>query len=767
MKSIRQSAFHRMSAYKLTFAYLLIGAIWITIFDLIIAGNRSDKTGQLTVELFKDFAFLSISYVMLMITIYGYEKKQANVRLERRKAEEVLNLYGRVFYSASEGIMITDHNGLIQYVNPAFTGITGYEAHEIIGRNPNMLKSGVQGTDFYDGMWASIHDFGSWYGEVWNKRKDGTVYPQWMTITAVRDEHGEITNYVGICSDVSVLKQAEDELRLHAKVFENASEGIIITDTKGEIISVNPAFSESTGYVREEALGKTPKMLHSGKQDADFYINMWASIHATGGWQGEIWNRKKNGELFLEWLSINAVRDDKGQITHYIGIFYDITERKQSEEHLKYLAHYDVLTALPNRTLFHDRLQQAILLAARQETRVALLFIDLDRFKPINDTLGHAIGDQLLQQVAKRLKSCVRKSDTVARLGGDEFTVILPRLRNESDVSIVAQNIIDALAVPFRIGDHEVFITTSIGIGIYPFDSTDADSLIKHADWAMYRAKSTRNSYKLYSEEMFQPVTRRMQLESGLRRAIEKGELSVRYQPQADAQSGALAGIEALLRWHYPELGDIPPSEFIPIAEETGLISEIGEWVIRTVCRQNKTWQDNGYMPVKVSVNLSARQIQQEHLVEKVKEILDETGLDPKYLCFEITESISLHNIEFILQVLGELHALGVEVAIDDFGTGHSSLSYLIKYPLHVLKVDKSFVRGVDTEPVNRSLVKAIIDMAHGLKLKVVAEGVETQEQLEVLQSLECDYIQGYLFSHPLSSEDFEKFLRAETHKKR
>lgn len=607
--------------------------------------------------------------------------------------------------------------------------------------------------------WTSVYTSGNWQGEIWNRKKNGEIYQQRLTINAVSHENESLIKYVGIFSDISEEKQDEDYQRLHAKVFENADEGIMITDMSGTILSVNPAFSLVTGFTWAEAVGQTPKILNSGRQDAEFYDHMWASIRAKGNWRGEIWNRKKNGEYYLEWLSINAVRDDD-EIIQYIGIFYDITERKQSEERLEFLAHYDVLTSLPNRTLFHDRLNQAILYADRHQTEVTLMFIDLDRFKLINDTLGHSVGDKALQRVADCLISCVRKSDTVARLSGDEFTVILPFCNDREAVVVVAQKILDCLAESYLIGDHEIFTAASIGIAVYPQDCQDAENLIKHADWAMYRAKSSRSGYFIFSDEMQEPITRRMMLENDLRHALVNGELFVYYQPQFSMLSRRISGIEALIRWKHPKLGFVPPNEFISIAEETGQILRIGEWVIQTVCKQNKAWQVAGIPCVKISVNLSVRQIEDMQFTDRLQDILTASGLDPKYLVVEITESVSIYNVDSIFQKLNVIQSMGIEISIDDFGTGHSSLSYLQRYPLNVLKLDKSFIDGIDLDPKNETIVKAIIDLACGLELQVIAEGVETQEQLNVLMRLGCHTIQGYLFSAPIPVGEMEAKLK-------
>ncbi|MBO9607581.1 MAG: EAL domain-containing protein [Paenibacillaceae bacterium] len=678
----------------------------------------------------------------------------------KQEAEEKLRMFARVLHSAAEGIMITDPGGRIVSVNPAFSRITGYSEGEAVGRNPNLLKSDVQQAQFYVDLWAAVHAAGYWEGEIWNRRKNGDLYPQKLSISTVRDEGGAIRHYVGIFTDMTERKQADIDLRLYARLFESASEGIMITDTNGRILSVNPAFTATTGYTLEEVVGRSPRILHSGMQDAAFYVDMWAAIHATGCWQGEIWNRRKNGDIYAEWLSINAVREENGRISNYVGMFTDITERKKSEEHLKYLALYDPLTELPNRTLFRERLQQALQFAGRQRQRVALLFIDLDNFKFINDSLGHAYGDQLLQQAAKRLKSCVRKNDMVARLGGDEFIIVLPHIAAAQDAIHVVKHIFEQFDAPFTFGPHTHFATASIGVSVYPEDGDDPETLIQHADLAMYHAKNRRNDkFQLYAPHMNDQLKRRMELERALRDAMAKDQLHMYYQPQMDIRTGTIAGMEALLRWKHPELGLISPAEFIPLAEETGLIVEIGDWVLRQVCGQNKAWQNAGCRPVKVSVNLSAIQFQQRNLADQIRDVLRLTGLEPKWLCLEITETISMYQVESIRKTLQELKAIGVDVAIDDFGKGHSALSYLKRFPIDIVKIDKCFIEGIHNDPENEAIVRAVTDLAHGLRLQVIAEGVETEEELAVLKQLRCDCVQGFLLGRPVAAEAMERLL--------
>ena len=553
---------------------------------------------------------------------------------------------------------------------------------------------------------------------------------------------------------------SEAERGLSAAVFENSSDAIMVSDHDNRVISVNPAFCEITGYLREEVIGKNPGMLSAGRQPREFYQEMWNCLRGSGRWDGEIWNRRKSGEIYPEWLSISTVKNQQGETTHYVGIFSDITERKQAEERVRHLAHYDALTDLPNRTLFHDRLQQALIQAQRSHDQVAVMFIDLDRFKIINDTLGHNVGDLLLQAVAQRLTNCVRQGDTVCRQGGDEFVILLPQISHAEDAALVAQKILESVNRPFVLDGHELHIGASIGISFFPADGVDTETLMKNADVAMYRAKELgRNNYQFYLSDMNARSFERLALETSLRRAVEHDELDVYYQPLMDAHSNKLVGMEALVRWHHPDLGLVNPAQFIPLAEETGMIIPIGAWVLRHACMQAREWHKQGHGALRVSVNLSARQFRQTDFAGSVRRILDETGFDPHYLELEVTESLLMHNIEENIVVLNELKAMGISIAVDDFGTGYSSLSYLKRLPIDTLKIDRSFVNDVNSNHDDAAIVDAIISLAQSLTLKVIAEGVETSDQQNFLESHQCDEMQGFLFSRPVPAAEFTALL--------
>ncbi|MFT4172686.1 MAG: EAL domain-containing protein [Rhodocyclaceae bacterium] len=576
-----------------------------------------------------------------------------------------------------------------------------------------------------------------------------------------RDERSGMWSVVLTLTDITGQRRAEEELRLAATVFDNSIEAIMITDAQRHILSVNRAFTDLTGFEPAQVLGSTPALFAVDHLDREHHDDIWRRAADNGAWQGETWQRRRDGSEFLEWLSISAVYDRANVITHFVAVFSDITERKANEARIAYLAHHDPLTTLPNRTLFQDRLEQALARAERQTQMVALLFLDLDRFKTINDSLGHLAGDRLLQAVSDRLRECVRETDTICRQGGDEFIIVLPDIDDADTPARVAEKILRQLSEPFDIDGHRLGTSFSIGIAVYPGDGSSADTLMKNADTAMYHAKENgRNTYRFFTEAMNANALERLQLENQLRQALARGELLLNYQPQIDLTTGAILGAEALIRWQSEALGFVPPARFIPIAEESGLIVPLGRWVLRQACLHARAWQDAGLPPVAVAVNISALQFARDDIVTAVRDVLTETGLSPERLELELTESLLMRQADEVLDTMHRLKGLGVRLSIDDFGTGYSSLSYLKRFAVDRLKIDQSFVRDIVEDPDDAAIVRAIIQLGRSLKLDVIAEGAEGRAQVDFLVREGCRKAQGYFFCPPVTHEVFMGVLR-------
>jgi diguanylate cyclase (GGDEF)-like protein/PAS domain S-box-containing protein len=656
------------------------------------------------------------------------------------------------------------------YVAPAALQITGYAADEFIG-DPSLLDAIIypedrpRFLDHIDRYLNRAHDGELAEIEFRIRRKDGEI--RWIGHRC-RAVYGSGDRYLGrrvSNRDITERKQADEQLRLAAKVMEESNEGIMVTDRDNRIVSVNRAFSDITGYLPEDVVGRDPRLLASGRHGEDFYKRMWGSISATGYWQGEIWDRRKNEEIFPGWLSITAVRADDGRIANYVAIFSDITERKSAQAQIEFLAHHDPLTGLPNRLLLQDRIEQAIAHAARTGQSVALLFLDLDRFKAINDTLGHQVGDKLLRAVVDRIGDVVRETDTISRLGGDEFLILISEIESTDSVTDVARRILQRCAEPFEVDGHLMSTSASIGIAIYPEDGVDFDTLLKKADTALYHAKDAgRNDFHFFSESMNAGAVERVALEARLRGALENKEFMLHYQPQVDIESGLLVGVEALIRWDSPELGRVPPAKFIPVAEESGLIVPIGHWVLRESCRQVRAWEQQGLPQLTISVNLSALQFRRGDFVRDVAATLRENGLEPERLELELTESILIDEGETVMDKVRSLKQLGVRLAIDDFGTGYSSLSYLKRFAVDRLKIDQSFVHDIVTDPNDAAIVRAIIQLGRSFGLTTIAEGVESVDQLEFLAKHGCDEVQGYHFAPPMPADEFARWASAVLH---
>ena len=668
----------------------------------------------------------------------------------RQSAESRLRT---MFECSPDPVWIIEDGRFVECNDSAIHTLGYASKDQFLNTHPSQLSPPVQpdGEDSYskaERMMALARDKGLHRFEWIHTRADGSTFTAEVTLSVI-DLAGRQAIYCA-WRDISDRKRAEDALRLYAKVFENSGEAILITDRSNRIIAVNQALERDSGYCPEELLGKDPRVLSAHKTPRETYQLMWAALRESGYWQGELWDLRKDGMIYPKWAAISAIHDAKGELTNYIASFTDISERKAAEARIDHLAHHDALTGLFNRYSLENRLAQSLLAARRENQQLAVIFIDLDRFKVINDTLGHHVGDLLLIEVANRLSECVRESDIVARLGGDEFVVTLTSLANDMDAALVAKKIVATLGDTYEIDGKQLHTTPSVGISLFPANGEDVDTLMKNADTAMYHAKEKgRNNFQFFSPAMTAAATERLELERDLRSALANSEFELHYQPQVCATQNLVRGVEALIRWRHPERGLIPPLKFIPIAEETGVIEAIGTWVLNEACRQMAAWRQAGFDLQHVAVNLSAHQLRSPDLVSQVQAAIAHFGLSPGELELEITESVAMEDPE---RAIGQLRALrdsGVELAIDDFGTGYSSLAYLKMLPIHTLKLDRAFVRDIESDENDAAISAATLALARNLGLRVVAEGVETEAQRDFLSSHACNLLQGYLFGKP------------------
>ena len=695
------------------------------------------------------------------LVVFLFEARKPLLRMAQMLEHSLNEIF--LFDATTNQILHANHGALRNL---------GYTLDELRSTTPAKLSDEFSPDRLKDQAAQLTHDAapGALFETVL-KRKNGTRYPVEGRIQQSHER--DRTLYVATLNDVSERRRAEERIHLFANALENAAEAVIIMDATRKIVSVNKAFSSITGYSQEEVCGKTPHFLRSVRHDAGFYASIWEALDTEGRWQGEMFRRRKNGEIYPEWVTLGAVKDSAAKTTHYVWASSDISKNKQFEERLSFLTYRDALTQLPNRTLFLEHLDTALKRADRRQRAVGVLSIDLDRFAAINDSLGVEIGDLLLEAVAGRISQQVRQSDLVARLGEDNFVVLMDdlewsgmphsietegqdKLRLEQALHGYANRLLGAFSKPFRIGGQELFTTASIGVSFYPQDGTEALELLNRADGALHSAKNAgRNTYQFVSPGSNESALQTLRLTNALRKATANNEFELHFQPIVEIHSGAIQGAEALIRWNPPELGPIGPARFIPIAEETGLIVQIGDWVLRTACAQAKAWQDAGIPPFRISVNLSARQFRQEDLAEKILAVVNEAQLDPKWIELEVTETMVMGDPDRTKQVLAQLKERGMTIAIDDFGIGYSSLGYLKHFPVDYLKIDKSFVDNIPGDPDSEAIAQAIIAMAGAMRLKVVAEGIETEAQRAFLADRGCQEGQGYLFSKPLPPGEF------------
>jgi len=689
------------------------------------------------------------------LVVHIHERNKAVAALQKSKEEQ----FKAMVRTSLDGFWITDRHGHFIDVNDAYCHLIGYSREELLNMAIYDVETSAEPGAINRHI-KNVIETGSDRFEAQNRSKDGRILTIEASANYCSASGGQLYCFI---RDITNRREREEALRLAGSVFHNMEEAVLVTDAKSKIIAVNPAFTAITGYTADEIINKTPRILSSGKHPLEFYKEMWRQLLNAGTWSGEIWDKRKSGEIYPKWLTISAVKNEDDEPVEYVAIFSDITARKRAEEEIIKLAFYDALTQLPNRRLLLDRFRSALAVSARSDKYGAVLFLDMDRFKILNDTLGHDYGDLLLIEVARRIQACVREVDTVARLGGDEFVVLFEEVSpSKEDVSqkvaLIAEKLRAALAAPYFLKEYEHHSSPSIGVCLFRDNEESVDALLKRADMAMYQAKGAgRNAVRFFDPVMQQAVESRAALEADLRRAVPDQQLCLYFQLQVGDDRRPL-GAEALLRWMHPVRGMVLPSQFISVAEESSLIHDIGHWVLEAACQQLAAWGKNAKMRnLVLAVNVSAQQFMQHDLVNKVTDLVNFYGINPARLKLELTESVILNNVADVVSKMHALKLLGVKLSMDDFGVGYSSLSYLKQLPLDQLKIDQSFVRDIATDANDAVMVRTVIDMAQNFRLDVIAEGVETEAQLDFLKQNGCMSYQGYLFSKPIPIDEFEQ----------
>lgn len=749
------------SAWQITLIYLVVSALWILLSDSALTWLGFSIELQQRLQTVKGLVFISVTAGLIFYLTRSHLRRRRQQERELRISEQRFEL---ALAGSEDGVWDWYLNsGQIHASEQCrrMLGFTEKGALDLAGKWAELLHpddSAAARQALREHLAGNTARFQTVH-RLRHQREGFRWYE--ASGRALRDPTGKPWRILGILRDVTAQKESEERLRQAAVVFDSTTEGVVITDAHNRILNVNQAFCQITGYSADEVIGVKPSLLKSGWHDDDFYQQMWQSLQQDKSWQGEVWNRRKNGEIYPQWQTINTVHDADGKLSHYVAVFADISKIKRSEQEIDFLAHNDPLTRLPNRLLLNERLENAIQRAKRQNEKVGLIFIDLDRFKAVNDSLGHSAGDDLLRAAAQRMLARSREQDTLARLGGDEFVLLVDDIQSADDLIPVAKRLLACFDKPFDIDHQSLHLTVSLGISLYPDDGNDARALLTHADTALTLAKdSGRNTYAFYTQALTLHARERIALESSLHQAISGRQLRVYYQPQVELSTGRIIGLEALVRWQHPELGLLTPDRFLPVALNAGLMAGIDEFVLNQSCRQMQQWLDAGFALQHIAVNMSGSWLERGQVVDNVKQALARNGLHARYLELELTETEAMRHSETNLQRLDDLRQLGISLAIDDFGTGYSSLMRLKRLPVNRLKIDRAFVSELPHDPDDAAIARAIIALGLSLNRELTAEGVETREQASLLADMGCHNAQGYLYSRPLPAADIEELLQ-------
>ncbi|WP_343351355.1 phosphodiesterase DibA [Pseudomonas sediminis] len=736
------------AALRFTLGYLLLACLWILLSDRLLTALGLSMAQLERLQSFKGLLFVALTSSLLYLVLHRHAQQYRRARLALAGNEERLRL---ALDATRDGLWDWDVSNRRVFFSEGYARLLGLTP-QTLGNTREDWAARLHPDDVERALHALNAELSEQpYENIYRLRHADGSY-RWIHSRGrlLRDEEGQPQRFIGIASDITQQRATDDSLRQAAAVFDATQEGVLVTNAEQRIVHVNPAFSRITGYSSEEILGQHPGLLKSGRHDAAFYQSLWQALQNRGAWSGEVWNRRKSGEIYPQWQCIRVIRDEQGRVSHYVAVFSDITALKRSQRELDYLAHHDPLSNLPNRLLFTERVAHALERSKIEALRGAVLLIDLDHFKHINESLGHNVGDLLLKAVGERLQQGLPTGTTLARLGGDEFGLLSENCADAAQAAELAQSLLRSLETSFRLDGHELYIGASIGISLFPEDADSVEQILRNADSALFKAKNSgREGYAFYVQELTDYARQRVELASSLRHALDNNELRVYYQPLHDLRDGRQVGMEALVRWQHPQRGLIPPGEFIPIAEDNGMIGAIDTWVLEQACRQMMRWNAEGHALSFVAVNVSSRLFSRGELDMKVAQVLAETGLPPEQLELEVTESAIMEDPDAAQKLLISLRALGVRLAIDDFGTGYSSLARLKRLPVDKLKLDQSFVRGLPNDAEDAAIARAVIALGKSLGLKVLAEGIEQPAQADFLRELGCNYGQGYHFGRP------------------